>query len=72
MTWPLSNQVTLDEDESWGYSCLSMIDKETVGIFYESSVAHMTFQAIDGAILTPKVMRSYNFVSTLARRFKRL
>ena len=29
MTWPLSNQVTLDEDESWGYSCLSMIDKET-------------------------------------------
>ena len=23
-----------------------MIDKETVGIFYESSVAHMTFQAI--------------------------
>ena len=27
MTWPLSNQVTLDEDESWGYSCLSMIDK---------------------------------------------
>ena len=46
MTWPLSNQVTLDEDESWGYSCLSMIDKETVGIFYESSVAHMTFQAV--------------------------
>ena len=27
-------------------SCLSMIDKETVGIFYESSVAHMTFQAV--------------------------
>ena len=23
-----------------------MIDKETVGIFYESSVAHMTFKAI--------------------------
>lgn len=46
MTWPLSNQVTLDEDEGWGYSCLSMIDRETVGIFYESSVAHMTFQAV--------------------------
>ena len=30
----------------WGYSCLTMIDKETVGILYESSVAHMTFQAI--------------------------
>ena len=32
----------------------------------------VAFQSIDGAILTPKVMRSYNFVSTLARRFKRL
>ena len=40
------HQVLLDEAEGWGYSCLSMIDKETVGIFYESSVAHMTFQAI--------------------------
>ena len=46
MTWPLSNQITLDEEDGWGYSCLSMIDKETVGIFYESSVAHMTFQAV--------------------------
>lgn len=46
MTWPLANQVTLDEEEGWGYSCLSMIDRETVGIFYESSVAHMTFQAV--------------------------
>ena len=31
---------------NWGYSCLSMIDKETIGILYESSVAHMTFQAV--------------------------
>lgn len=29
-----------------GYTCLTMIDRETVGILYESSVAHMTFQAI--------------------------
>lgn len=36
----------LDEGDGWGYSCLTMIDKETVGILYESSVAHMTFQAI--------------------------
>ena len=36
----------LDEDNGWGYSCLTMIDKETVGILYESSVAHMTFQAV--------------------------
>lgn len=46
LTWPDKYQVMLDEDEGWGYTCLSMIDHETVGIFYESSVAHMTFQAV--------------------------
>lgn len=40
------NQLLLDAGWGWGYSCLTMIDKETVGILYESSVAHMTFQAI--------------------------
>ena len=46
LTWKEGNQVLLDEDEGWGYSCLTMIDAETVGILYESSVAHITFQAI--------------------------
>jgi len=46
LTWLPENQVMLDEDEGWGYTCLTMIDRETVGILYESSVAHMTFQAI--------------------------
>lgn len=46
LTWPEEHQVLLDEDYGWGYSCLTMIDEETVGIFYESSVAHMTFQAV--------------------------
>lgn len=45
-TWPLEHQLLLDEGESWGYSCLTMIDRETIGILYESSVAHMTFQSI--------------------------
>ena len=40
------NQVMLDEDEGWAETCLTMIDRETVGILYESGVAHMTFQAI--------------------------
>lgn len=44
LTW--NKGVLLDEDDGWGYSCLTMIDPETVGILYESSVAHMTFQAI--------------------------
>lgn len=46
VTWLPENQVLLDEGENWGYSCLTMIDKETIGILYESSVAHMTFQAV--------------------------
>ncbi|MGI5975904.1 MAG: BNR-repeat neuraminidase N-terminal domain-containing protein [Paludibacter sp.] len=46
MTWHDANQLLLDEDPGWGYSCLTMIDRETVGILYESSVADITFQAI--------------------------
>lgn len=46
VTWLPEHQVMLDEGDGWGYSCLTMIDRETVGILYESSVAHMTFQAI--------------------------
>jgi len=45
-TWLPEHQVLLDEGHGWGYSCLSMVDKETVGILYESSVAHMTFQTV--------------------------
>ena len=45
-TWSPEHQVLLDEGYGWGYSCLSMVDKETVGILYESSVAHMTFQTV--------------------------
>lgn len=46
LSFPGEYQVLLDEESGWGYSCLTMIDKETVGILYESSVAHMTFQAV--------------------------
>ena len=46
VSWLPEHQLLLDEGSSWGYSCLSMIDNETVGILYESSVAHMTFQAV--------------------------
>lgn len=44
VTWP--RELLLDEQDGWGYSCLTMIDKNTVGILYESSQAHITFQAI--------------------------
>lgn len=45
-TWSEENQIKLDAEPGWGYSCLTLIDRETVGILYESSAAHMTFQAI--------------------------
>ncbi len=44
VTWPFS--LLLDEEKGWGYSCLTMVDPETVGILYESSVAHITFQSV--------------------------
>ena len=43
-TWPY--KLLLDEGDSWGYSCLTMIDSQTVGILYESSAAHIAFQAV--------------------------
>lgn len=46
VTWLPEHQLMLDAEEGWGYSCLTMIDRETIGVLYESSVAHMTFQAI--------------------------
>lgn len=45
-TWQETNQLLLDEAIGWGYSCLTMIDRKTVGILYESSSANITFQAI--------------------------
>ena len=46
LTWPPQYQLLLDELPSAGYSCMAMIDRETIGILYEGSQAHMTFQRI--------------------------
>jgi sialidase-1 len=46
VTWQKEHQLLLDEGDGWGYSCLTMIDKNTIGILYESSVAEITFQSI--------------------------
>ncbi len=45
-TWPKQHQLLLDEHNSAGYSCMTMIDENTVGILYEGSQAHMTFQRV--------------------------
>lgn len=46
MTWLPENSLLLDEEEGWGYSCMTMIDEETVGILYEGSVSQIVFQAV--------------------------
>lgn len=45
-TWPEKYWKLLDEGNSAGYSCLSSIDENTIGILYEGSQAHMTFESI--------------------------
>lgn len=46
LTWPISQQLLLDEGISAGYPSLTMIDEDTVGILYESSRSHLAFQRI--------------------------
>ena len=46
MTWLPENELCIDDGYSWGYSCLTMVDKETVGILYESSTSHILFEAV--------------------------
>lgn len=44
VTWPRA--LLLDEEGGWGYSCMTMIDDQTVGILYEGSASHIVFQAV--------------------------
>jgi sialidase-1 len=37
MSWPEQYHTLVNEDHCYGYSCLSMIDEERVGILYESN-----------------------------------
>ena len=46
MTWPEKYRLLLDEGENRGYSCLTSIDEQTIGILYEGSQADMTFESI--------------------------
>lgn len=45
-TWVNSKKILLDEGKSRGYSCLTSIDNNTIGILYESSMADMVFQKV--------------------------
>ena len=45
-TWPEERKILLDEYGGFGYSCITSVDGETIGILYESSQAQMVFQQV--------------------------
>lgn len=46
MTWPEKYWLTLDDWGGFGYSCITSIDEDTLGIVYEGSGAQLVFQQI--------------------------
>lgn len=45
LTWDVGNQLEIYEPNGFGYSCMTMIDKQTIGILYEGS-RELYFQRI--------------------------
>ena len=45
MTWPVTLQAELNSQSGFGYSCLTMVDENTIGIVYEG-VKELYFQKI--------------------------
>jgi sialidase-1 len=45
MTWPKVNQLELYEDEGYGYSCMTVIDDNHIGILYEG-IKELYFEKI--------------------------
>ncbi|WP_244898115.1 sialidase family protein [Niastella yeongjuensis] len=52
-SWQTNKKVQLDEWKSRGYSCMTSIDAETIGIVYESSQCDLVFQQIKIKELLP-------------------
>ncbi|MGL4520637.1 MAG: exo-alpha-sialidase [Phocaeicola sp.] len=46
MSWADDKKILLDQYGSFGYSCITSVDENTIGIFYESSQAQMAFQQV--------------------------
>lgn len=53
MTWPTHWHSLIDEGASAGYSCLTMVDDQHVGILFEGSRSHMTFMRLPISELLP-------------------
>lgn len=47
ITWPAQQSVLLDEYRGWGYSCITSVDEDTIGILYESSQAQLVYQQVN-------------------------
>lgn len=45
LTWPKEFQILYDEDDCFGYSCISQVDAETIGVLYEGA-SDLFFQKI--------------------------
>ena len=43
LTWPEEHWILFDEYRSSGYSSITSVDKDTIGILYESSQADMAY-----------------------------
>lgn len=55
LTWPKEHWLLLDKGKGRGYSCLTSIDENTIGIVYEGSQADLTFQQISlDELMQPK------------------
>lgn len=46
-TWPEKQTVLLDEYRGWGYSCITSVDENTIGILYESSQSQLVYQQVN-------------------------
>jgi sialidase-1 len=46
LTWPQKYQLLIDDGSSAGYSSLTQIDRETIGVLYEGSHADICFRRI--------------------------
>ena len=46
MSWPERYYLLLDERSGAGYSCMTVIDENHVGILYEGSQARLVFEKV--------------------------
>lgn len=46
MKWKKKDSILLDQYRGWGYSCITSVDEETIGILYEGSQAQMIYQEV--------------------------